>query len=271
MRSARRVVEELAYWFEKGYRDILILDDNFTMNEERALEICAELEKKNLKGLCLRLANGVRADRINERLLTRMWDVGFRYISFGVEGGNNRVLNAIGKGETIEQIREAISLATRIGFEVTLFFLVGSPQERRKDIEDSVNLAEEFPVFDAKFYNLIPFPRTKLYNWVSEKGFFIEEPEKYLNNASHWDLTPVFATPWFTAPQRRDALVYTQKIRHKIKRRAIERRLKYIAPLNRIAGWVFSLDIVQNILQTNRLIRRLLQDLFHGIKYSHRS
>lgn len=266
MRSAPAVVEEIIYWFREGYRDILILDDNFTMDEERALEICAELEEKKLKGLRLRLANGVRADRVNKRLLSRMWAAGFRYISFGVEGGSNQVLEAIGKGESIEDIRKAISIAVSIGFEVTLFFLVGSPRERKEDIEDSINLAQEFPVFDAKFYNLIPFPRTKLYDWVKENNFFLEEPEEYLNNASHWDSHPVFATPWFTEAQRKDALVYTRKIRCKIRRRAIERRLIRIAPLNWIAGYLFSLDAVQNMLQSNRLIRRLLQDFFRPRK-----
>ena len=271
MRSAGGVVEEIDYWFREGYRDILILDDNFTMDEGRALEICAGLGNNNLKGLRLRLANGVRADRVNKRLLTGMWDAGFRYISFGVEGGNNRVLKAIGKGERIEEIREAISLAVSIGFEVTLFFLVGSPEERREDVEDSVTLAQQFPVFDAKFYNPVPFPRTKLYDWVKENNFFVERPEEYLNNASHWDNRPVFATPWFTKAQRRDALVYTRGIRRKIRRRAIERRLRRIAPLNHAAGWLFSLEVVQEILQSNRVIRRLLQDFFHGIKDSYRS
>lgn len=268
MRSARGVVEEIDYWFREGYRDILILDDNFTMSEERVLDICAELEKRNLKGLELRLANGVRADRVNRKLLSRMRRAGFSYISFGVEGGNNRVLKGIGKGETIEEIKMAISLATNLGFEVTLFFLVGSPEERRDDIEDSVNLAKEFPVFDAKFYNLIPFPRTRLYDWVKENGFFLKEPEEYLNDASHWDNTPLFATPWFTERERRDALLYTKEVRRNIRRCAIERRLRRIFPLNRIIGWLFSLNIVQEMLQSNRLFRRTFQDLFHGIKNS---
>lgn len=270
-RSAGGVAEEIAYWAGKGYQDIIILDDNFTLDEERVYEICLQLEERKLKGLRLRLSNGVRADRVNEKLLSRLWQVGFRYLSFGVEGGNNRVLKAIGKGETIEEIREAVSLATRVGFEVTLFFLVGSPEERRVDIEDSVRLAREFPVFDAKFYNLIPFPRTRLFDWVKENDFFLEEPEEYLNNGSHWDSRPVFATPWFTRAQRREALIYTQKVRREIRKKAIECRLKSLGPLAPVAAWLFSLEIIQDILQSNRFIRRFTQDFFNGFKNSPRT
>jgi radical SAM superfamily enzyme YgiQ (UPF0313 family) len=260
------VAEEISYWVKKGYQDIIILDDNFTLDEERVYDICHEVEERKLEGLCLRLANGVRADRVNEKLLSRMWQVGFRYLSFGVEGGNNRVLKAIGKGETMEEIREAVSLAIRLGFEVTLFFLVGSPEERKIDIEDSVRLAREFPIFDAKFYNLIPFPRTRLFDWVKENNFFVEEPEEYLNNASHWDNEPVFATPWFTKAQRRKALIYTQKVRRSIRKMAIERRLKPLGPLATVAAWIFTLEFVQDMLQSNRFIRRLSQDLFNEFK-----
>lgn len=263
MRSAGSVLEEISYWHRKGYRDIIILDDNFTMDEERALEICSGIERANLKGLCIRLANGVRADRINRNLLARMRAAGFRYISFGVEAGSDRVLKSIGKGETIGEIREAISMAIDIGFEVTLFFLVGSPMETRKDVEDSVHLAREFPVFDAKFYNLIPFPHTKLYEWVRENGVFLKEPEQYLNDASHWDNTPVFETPWFSRDERKGALIYTRKVRRGIRIRAIRRRLKRIFPLNWLIAGVFSIGFIQDMLQSNRLIRRTLQDVFH--------
>lgn len=263
IRSPGPVVDELDYWAGEGYRDILILDDNFTMDGERATAICEGIKKKNLD-LNLRLANGVRADRINKNLLLKMRESGFRYISFGVEAGNDRVLEAIGKAETVADIKKAVSMAIETGFEVTLFFLVGSPLEKTGDVEDSVALAREFPVFDARFYNLIPFPGTRLYDWVEKRDFFLERPEVYLNRASHWDSSPVFATPWFDRRERRHALVYTKKMRRRIRRCAIKRRLKRFSPLNGVAGWIFSLDVVQNILQTNRFFRRTLQEFFEA-------
>ena len=71
-----------------------------------------------------------------------MKQVGFYYIAFGVEGGNDKILKNLKKGETMADIRHAITDACELGYEVMLFFLVGSPGETWKDIEDSVALAK---------------------------------------------------------------------------------------------------------------------------------
>lgn len=59
-----------------------------------------------MSGLKIGLGNGIRADRVDKPLLLRMKEVGFSYVAFGVEAGNNKVLKALNKGETIEKLRK---------------------------------------------------------------------------------------------------------------------------------------------------------------------
>jgi len=84
--------------------------------------------------------------------------VGFRFLSFGVESANEHVLKNIRKGEELQEIERAVKEACAIGYDVTLFFIIGLPGETAEDAEKSLEFAQRYPIFDAKFYNLIPFP-----------------------------------------------------------------------------------------------------------------
>ena len=205
VRSPGSVANEFEYWYKRGYREFEIADDNFTLQRDRVSEICAELRKRGLSGLRISCGNGIRADRIDRDLLIQMKEVGFYYIAFGVEAGNNRILKGLKKGESIEAIERAIGDACALGYKVTLFFLLGSPGETKADVEDSVRLALRYPVYDARFYNLIPFPGTELYDWVVANGYFVSEQEgyEYLNDASHWVNDPIFQTPELPTEERK--------------------------------------------------------------------
>lgn len=228
-RSARHVADEMQYWYEHGRRRFAVIDDNFTLNRTRVLELCRQIEDRQLQNLQLRCPNGVRADRVDEELLVRMKSVGFRYLAFGVESGSEKVLKNIRKGERLEAIKRSIRLACDLGYDVALFFIVGGPGETWRDIEESVGLALSFPVVDAKFFNLLPLPGTELFKWVSQRNYFTTPPDEYLNDPSHWqndarwDLQPVFATPEMPFEQRVKALAYVAEAQRRISVRAAGR------------------------------------------------
>jgi radical SAM superfamily enzyme YgiQ (UPF0313 family) len=224
-RGARHVADEIQYWYERGRRGFAVIDDNFTLQRKRVLQLCAAIEERKLTGLELRCPNGVRADRVDEALLIRMRSAGFRYLAFGVESGSERILKNIRKAEKLADIRRAVRLACDLGYEVALFFIVGFPGETWNDIEASVNLALAFPVVDAKFFNLVPLPGTDLFNRVSEQNAFTTPPEVSLNDPSHWqndarcDAEPVFATPELPYEERVKALAYVAQAQRSIRAR----------------------------------------------------
>jgi len=211
-RSAANVADEVEFWYHKGFKDFSIADDVFNLIEQRVYQICDEIEKRRLWGLRIRCSNGIRADRVNRQLLLRMKEAGFYCLAFGVESGSNKVLKALNKGETVEQIEKAIKEACNLGYWVELFFLLGSPSETWPDIKESIDLALKYPIYDAKFYNLIPFPNTKLYKWIQDKNYFILHPPGYLNYAMHHVNEPIFATSELTLKERKKAFRYANRI-----------------------------------------------------------
>lgn len=261
-RSNESVLEELRYWYGRGVRQISFLDDNFTIRPDRVTELCKAIRAENFAGLELNCNNGVRADRVTPEMLQEMYAAGFRYAAFGVEGGNNRVLEIMRKGETLEEIERAIRMAIDAGLQVTLFFIVGNPGETPADIEDTKRLALKYPVFDARFYNLIPFPGTEVYDWVVENRLFIKDPRHYLNSSSLWDMEPVFETPEFTRTQRMQCLEEMRRVRKLIRYRAMKRELRRLGPLATVAARLFVNDWFQAKLMKNGALRRNLKRLY---------
>ncbi|PID57155.1 hypothetical protein CSB45_07960 [candidate division KSB3 bacterium] len=264
-RSVNLIVDEFEYWRQQGYRDILILDDNFAMKQERVYGICDEIERRGLRGFRFRCGNGIRADHVDEKLLRRMHEVGFRFLSFGVESANEHVLKTIKKGEKLYAIEQAVKAACAIGYDVTLFFIIGLPGETAEDAEKSLEFAQRYPVFDAKFYNLIPFPHTDIFRWVQSSEYFLHPPEEYLNNASHWDAEPLFDTPEFPKEERIRLLEKSHQVRKNIRKRAMQRKLQQLGPLSSLAASIFINDDIQDLLLHNKMIRRIAESGFRMI------
>jgi radical SAM superfamily enzyme YgiQ (UPF0313 family) len=258
-RSPENLVDEIEYWFNRGKRTFTIRDDNFSLLQNRVYEICNTIERRRLKDLCFALDNGIRADRCSKDLLSRMRGVGFRYIAFGVEAGNNKVLGQIKKHEKIADIERAIRNACELGYTVKLFFLVGSPGETWQDIEDSIKIATKYPINEASFYNIVPFPGTELYEWIESNGYFLERAEDYLNwPAPAWVSKPIFYTPELSANDRRKAFKYTNIF--------VKRQIQKNYYLYRygILGWVYASLIQNNFLQKT-FLNKLSKDKFSPI------
>jgi len=264
-RSVQPIVDELEYWHGQGYRDILILDDNFAMHKDRVYGICDELERRGLSGFRFRCGNGIRADHVAYDLLKRMYAVGFRFLSFGVESANDRILQTIKKGERLARIEQAVRDACDIGYDVTLFFIVGLPTETVQDVEASFQFAQKYPVFDAKFYNLIPFPNTEIYRWIETHNCFLYQPGEYLNKASHWDVEPLYESPEFPKAERIRMLQQGHKVRRRIRKAAMQRKLRKLGPFSSIAASLFVYDWVQDLLLHNKYIRRTVETLFRSL------
>ena len=91
--------------------------------------------------------------------------------------------------------------------------------------------------------------------------------EEYLNNSSHWDYKPVFATPEFPVDERTKALLLTRQARKEIRYEAMKRKLKKLGPLSGIIASIYINDWVQTQLMHNGTLRRNLKRLYMKISF----
>ena len=169
------------------------------------------------------------------------------------------------KGETIEEIDRTIKDACELGYDVTLFFLAGSPGETRQDIMDSVKLATRYPVMDARFYNIVPYPGTELFAWIKEKSFFLRAPQDYLNDTSVFAYKPVFETPQLKAKERVRILKMLKSIEGKILRRAARRKLSKFGPLGAVLAFFASSRFFHFLLRHSKFVRSFTEELRYSL------
>jgi anaerobic magnesium-protoporphyrin IX monomethyl ester cyclase len=269
-RSSGNVVDEIEYWYARGKRQFNFDDDNFNQIRSRVFEICDEIERRGLKDLFIHCSNGIRADRVDREMLTRMWEVGFRSVAFGVDGGNNRILEILKKGETIEAIEEGIKTACEIGYDVKLLFVIGTPYETWDDVEDKVRLTRRYPVHDVHFYNTIPYPGTELYDWVRENNCFLKKPEEYLNEVSVLVNEPVFETPELPAAKRRDLHRYLDRVNTQVHRNALRRKIKGPRWIGVLASYMLNDWLIEKLFHQNVLFHKMLDRFRYRLAMSKR-
>jgi anaerobic magnesium-protoporphyrin IX monomethyl ester cyclase len=258
-RSAANVGDELEYWYKKGYRQFNFEDDNFNIIKERVYEICDEIEKRGLKGLLLRCSNGTRADRLDRQMLARMREVGFKYIAFGVDAGNDRMLKIVKKGETMEVIENAIRDACELGYDIKLFFVYGNPTETWADVEDMAKISRKYPIQEVHFNSIIPYPGTELYDWIKENKYFLRQPEEFLNNATFWDEEPIYETPELPAAERRKIPGYVSKVRREVHRDAVRRIFHRSRLIGNIMGFILANSLLERLYYQSNFWRKSME------------
>jgi radical SAM superfamily enzyme YgiQ (UPF0313 family) len=258
-RSEGNFVDELGYWYGKGVRQFAIDDDNFAFNKGRVYRICDEIERRGLRGLFIRCSNGVRADCVDRDLLARMKEIGVREVGFGVDGGNDKTLRHLKKGETIATIERAIADACDLGLEVRLFFLVGTPHETAADVEDSMRLARKYPVGLINVNTPIPYPGTELFDYVQENDLFLLPPEEYLNSVSEEKAEPVFETPELPRQERIALLERFHAIEAEVMRNAAARVYRGRPIMAWLVRRCFSPGLFRRLFFQNLLFRRIVE------------
>ncbi len=174
-RSSENVVAEWR-WLVKGLgaKEIGVLDDSFNIDRERVLAICDLIIAEGLNHVPWIMINGIRANLVDEELLGKMREAGCVRTAFGVESGNQRILDTvIDKHLTLDQVQAAFKTAKAVGMETIGFFIIGLPGETEETMEDTIRFARELDPIVANFSMATPFPGTEMYNQVLEKGRFL--------------------------------------------------------------------------------------------------
>lgn len=200
-RSAINVYKELKHWHDRGWVNFDINDDCFTFDMKRAGEICDLIIINNLK-IKFSLYNGIRVDRVDQRLLSKLKEAGCVFLTFGCESGNENILKQIKKGITLSQVRQASVWAHSLGIKHSVNFIIGHTKETYKMAMDSLRFAKSLPCEFVNFYNLVPYPNTEAYKWAEEHGKFLVDKNNYLKYISYRENTPIFETSEFTKEER---------------------------------------------------------------------
>lgn len=192
VKTPERVVDEMEYMLKSGFGEIHIADDSFTQDIDRAKGVCIEIMKRNLK-FPWSLINGIRVNMLDREFLTLAKKAGCWQVGFGIESGDQTVLDKVGKKTTISQIERGVKLAKEAGLDTFGFFVFALSGETRESMERTIEFARRLPLDTAKFDICIPYPGTRYYEELKSAGKIINEDwSKYI---CHQISEPLFDHP----------------------------------------------------------------------------
>jgi radical SAM superfamily enzyme YgiQ (UPF0313 family) len=161
---------------EQGAAEIGVLDDSFNINRHRVLDICRRLVEEGLNQVPWIMINGIRANLADEEVLGAMKQAGCIRAAFGVESGNQAILDSVvDKQLTLDQVRSAFRAARKVGMETIGFFIIGLPGETEATMDDTIRFACELDPLVANFSIATPFPGTQMYEMVRAQGRMLAE------------------------------------------------------------------------------------------------
>jgi anaerobic magnesium-protoporphyrin IX monomethyl ester cyclase len=160
--SAAKVVDEIEELATKhGVEELMVVDDIFNFDLERAKDICRGIIERGLR-IHLQFPNGVRGDRFDEELIALMKQAGTHYMAIAIETTSDKYQKLIRKHLKLDKALQAIQWARKYDIEVCGFFMIGFPGEGLGEIQETLDFAVSAPL-DTIFISLVsPFKGTVL-------------------------------------------------------------------------------------------------------------
>ncbi len=170
-RGADDVVNEVESIInDYGFGAVCFMDDCFTIDPERVIGICDEIEKRSLDVFWWCFSRG---DIIlkNEEMVKRMAESGCRYVFMGIESGSDELLKDAKKNVNYNDSVSAVELLDKYSIETMGSFIIGWPEETKKMVKKTLKQSRKMGLGGAQYTILTPYPGTDLYNRSKNKIF----------------------------------------------------------------------------------------------------
>lgn len=174
-RSPESVVAEMEHIIKAyGTRDFTFHDDTFCINPHYVEELCRMIKERLGK---VSFGCQTRVDTVNERIAEILAGAGCETVQFGVESGNQHVLDMMNKGIRLEQVVSAIRSCAKAGIRfIGCNLMFGHAYDTEDTVLDTIE-------FGARLINegatnvgcsvLMPLPGTDPYDKANELGITI--------------------------------------------------------------------------------------------------
>lgn len=179
--SLERMIEEFVYWYGKGYRRFYFSDSLFTLNRRRILGFCTYITESGYTDVEF-TADGLRADHLTFEILYHMKRAHFKSLTLGVESVNDETLDFFNKGESFSQIDNTIAIADSLGFDITIYLIIGAPGETYKQAMKSIEYPLKYKnIVATVFSKLMPIMGTPYYDYATAHQLVFDESVYYPN------------------------------------------------------------------------------------------
>ncbi len=174
--SPKYVINEIKELVDKyNVKYLNIFDDLFIANKKRLKEIVQFIQKEKINEK-VKFCCQARANLFNKEVGGLLKKMNMGYINFGLESGSEKILNYLKKGTvTVEDNKNAVKIANQFGFKISSGFMIGNPNERVEDLNQTYNFIKNNPLDIIRIFITTPLPGTELWQYAKNKNIVSDD------------------------------------------------------------------------------------------------
>lgn len=175
-RNPLNIADEVEFLIEKyRIKSLYFYDDGLNYRADWLNTICDEFIKRGINEK-IEWKGQVRVNSgfVNQEMLNKMRKAGCWILAWGIESGNQTVLNNIHKAITLEEVENAIRMSSKAGIRNFGYFMGGNMTETKETVYDSIRFANKLKHLglDYILWSLaVPYPGTEFYDVCKKNGW----------------------------------------------------------------------------------------------------
>lgn len=240
--SAEYVVNEIKDLIDRyKVKEISFQDDLLTANKPRIKRMLELLKKEHIIGRVKFVCN-VRSNIVTDELVLLLKEMNVKAVGMGLESGSPKTLEYLkGNNISIHDHINAVNIFRTHGIEPYVGFIIGSPQESKRDILETLAFIKDNRLMSFDLHVLTPFPGTPVWEYAKARHLVHEDMD--------WDILNVN----FKSNSEKAIILSEQLTRAEICelfstfakcKRTMKRKMKRKLKTKRIVGYLKSLSKV---------------------------
>lgn len=204
-RSSPQAMAEEVAWIADRYNpdQLWYADDVFTIHHRWFLQFADELKRRQLR---IPFECISRADRLNEKVIDALAEMGCYRLWIGSESGSQRILDAMQRRTEAEDVQAKSKMLQAKGIQVGMFIMLGYQGEEMADIGATVDHLKKsnpdiflttvaYPIKGTKYYEAVENQIASHLNWTTRTDRDLQVNGRYssrfYDHATRWMVNEV--------------------------------------------------------------------------------
>ena len=151
---------------------LFVFDDMFVTNINNIRDFRTQLEQTGFKFSYQQI--NLRSNVFDENIAQELKLLGVEDLAFGVETISERLLKFLNKKITVADIYKSLDISKKHNFSYNIYLMVGLPTQTESEYEMTLKFINEVSPDRVIVSVFIPYPKTKLFNYCLNNGYFIK-------------------------------------------------------------------------------------------------
>lgn len=160
---------------------------------------------------------------------------GCSHLKFGVESGNQEMLNRFHKQIKLDDVKQAFRLSSQAGLERSAYILLGCPGFADKDYRDTYQFFKDLQADNYVVNILVPYQGTKLHdelkNQLYVSNLYLKGEEGFMHNSltmkKFWNISDETLKLFFSLQKEKEDFAYRDYLPKIIDRQLFETDRKW--------------------------------------------